>query len=204
MYSSGFFNGDTEYGQEEFNRYFENLFESGVGTHADGSLHLAVTTIEGGVCLAPGFAIVKGFYFYNDSGLEIPVTPDENYSRIDRLVLRLNILTGPVQPSVKNGTAGSKPSAPDLQRNDNVYELSLAKLTVQPSGVITVTDERFDPSLCGVIRPRNLSEYRAMTEEYERRWEAWFAGQQAAGWRNIFLQEEEPADGEAVTGSIWI
>ncbi len=204
MYSSGFFNGDAEYGQEEFNRYFENLFESGVGMYEDGSLHLAVTPMEGGVCLSPGFAIVKGFYFYNDAELEISVTPDENYVRLCRLVLRLNMLTGPVQPYVKGGAFGSRPSAPELQRDGTMYELSLAKLAVQPSGVVTVEDERFDPSLCGIIRPRNLSEYKAMTEEYERKWEAWFASQQTAGWRNIFLQEEEPADGEAVTGSLWI
>lgn len=204
MYSSGFFNGDDEYGQDEFNRYFENLFESGVGMHADGSLHLAVTPMEGGIHLSPGFAIVKGFYFYNDSDLEMAVSPDSNYARIDRLVLRLNVLTGPVQPLIKSGTAGSSPTVPGLQRDDSVYELSLARLTVQPSGAVTVADDRFDPGLCGVIRPRNLSELKAMTEEYERKWDEWFVRQQAAGWRNIFLQEKEPEEGEAVEGSLWI
>lgn len=204
MYSSGFFNGDAEYGQEEFNRYFENLFESGVGMHADGSLHLAVTSMEGGICLSPGFAIVKGFYFYNDSDLEMSIEPDGNYARIDRLVLRLNVLTGPVQPAVKTGTAGSSPMVPGLQRDDSVYELSLARIAVQPSGAVTVTDDRFDPELCGVIRPRNLSEFKAMTAEYDRRWSEWFVSQQAVGWRNIFLQAEEPAEGEAVEGSLWI
>lgn len=204
MYSSGFFNGDMEYGQEEFNRYFEHLYESGVGMHADGTLHLAVTPMERGIRLSPGFAIVKGFYFYNDAVLEMPITPDSNYNRMDRLVLRLNILSGPVQPSVKTGIAGSSPTAPMLQRDDSIYELSLAKLIIQPSGAVAVADERFDPSLCGVIRPKNLSEYRAMTEEYERKWETWFASQQALGWRNIFLQEEKPDAGEVVTGSLWI
>lgn len=202
MYSSGFFNGDVEYGQEEFNRYFENLYESGVSMDANGSLHLAVMPAEGGILLAPGFAIIKGFYFYNDSELEIPITPDSNYPRIDRLVLRLNVLTGPISPVVKSGAAGSAPSAPQLQRDNIACEISLAQIIVQPSGVITVADERFDPSVCGVIRPRNMSEYKSMTTEYNRRWEAWFAGQQAAGWRNIFLQAEEPK--EVTEGSLWI
>ena len=30
MEYSGFYDGDTLYGQEEFNRYFNNLYESGV------------------------------------------------------------------------------------------------------------------------------------------------------------------------------
>ena len=33
----GFFNGDTEYGQEEFNRYFDNIYESGIAVNSDQS-----------------------------------------------------------------------------------------------------------------------------------------------------------------------
>ncbi len=204
MYSSGFFDGEALYGQEEFCRYFNNLFESGVAIDDSGDMELAVTAGNGKVAVGAGFAIVRGFYFYNDSAASLPVAPDANYNRVDRVVLRLNALTGPVAPVIKEGTAGSNPAAPSLERNSTVYELSLAKITVTPSGEIIVADERADNSVCGAVRPKNLTEYKAMVAEFRRQWEAWFASQQAAGWRNIFLQEAEPAAGEAVTGSLWI
>ncbi|MGO5165188.1 hypothetical protein ACTQ51_04680, partial [Candidatus Paralachnospira sp. LCP21S3_H12] len=67
---------------------------------------------------------------------------------------------------------------------------------------ITVTDERADQSVCGAIRPKNMTEYKDMVAEYQRQWDAWFARQQGTGWRNIYIQQAEP--GEAVAGSIWI
>ena len=36
MESYGFFNGDTEYGQDEFNRYFNNLYENGIALMTQG------------------------------------------------------------------------------------------------------------------------------------------------------------------------
>ena len=38
MESYGFFNGDTEYGQDEFNRYFKNIYEDGLSRGSNGSL----------------------------------------------------------------------------------------------------------------------------------------------------------------------
>lgn len=204
MQNSGFFNGDTEYGQEEFNRYFNNLYENGVSIDDSGGMTLGVTGGTGGITIAPGFAIVGGFYYYNDSNLSLPVTPDANYNRIDRLVLRLSVLSGPIEAIVKKGSAGSTPAAPSLQRDNYVYEISLAQLTVAPNGVVTVNDERFDASVCGAIRPRNLTEYKDMVAKFQRQFEDWFNSQQAKGWRNIFIQDTQPGTGEAVTGSIWI
>lgn len=204
MQNSGFFNGDTEYGQEEFNRYFNNLYENGVSIDDSGGMTLGVSGGSREVTVAPGFAIVRGFYYYNDSSLSMTVTPDANYNRIDRLVLRLNVLSGPIEAIVKKGTAGSTPAAPSLQRDNYVYEISLAQLTVAPNGVVTVDDERFDATVCGAIRPRNLTEYKDMVAKFQRQFEDWFNSQQAKGWRNIFIQDTQPGTGEAVTGSIWI
>lgn len=43
MEYSGFFNGDEEYGQDEFNRYFDSLYESGIAVNKDESLQYAIT-----------------------------------------------------------------------------------------------------------------------------------------------------------------
>ena len=62
----GFFNGDQEYGQDEFNRYFDNIYESGVSIE-NNNMTLGVTKTSTGVTVDKGFSIVRGFYLYNDS-----------------------------------------------------------------------------------------------------------------------------------------
>ena len=44
----GFFNGDAEYGQEEFNRYFDNIYESGIAANSDQSLQypLSISSVS--------------------------------------------------------------------------------------------------------------------------------------------------------------
>ncbi|WP_346935303.1 hypothetical protein [Clostridium sp.] len=198
----GFFNGDQEYGQEEFNRYFDNIYESGVSIDSNNNMSLGVTQETGVLKVAPGFAIVRGFYLYNDSVKSINIIKDSNYERIDRLVVRLNINNHKVSLEIKSGVAGSKPVPPTLQRDNLIYEISLAQVKISTTGVITITDERYRPELCGGIRPKNLTELndmiKGLTEEFDR----WFNSQQAKGWRNVFIQPEQPVG--SVSGSIWI
>ena len=80
---------------------------------------------------------------------------------------------------------------------------SLAQYQVEKSGAVSlVKDERPDVTVCGVIRPKTVSEYDTAMKDNQRRFEEWFARQQGIGWRNIYIQDEEPEG--AVDGSIWI
>lgn len=202
MEHSGFFNGDQEYGQEEFNRYFDNIYESGVSVKEDNTMTLGVTSEASSIRVESGFAIVKGFYIYNDSTKTLSITADSNYDRIDRVVVRLNISSSKVSIEVKKGVAGSKPQPPVLQRDNLIYELSLAQVYVPRSGNISISDERFRNDLCGAIRPKNLSEFNNMIQEFTKQFDKWFVSQQAKGWRNVFIQSERPMG--SVNGSIWI
>ena len=202
MANSGFFDGGAEYGQEDFNRYFDNLFYSGVSIDDSGNMTMGVKAGSGQVTVASGYAILRGFYCSVPDARAFTVTPDSNYDRIDRVVIHVNMLTGPAELMVIKGTPGSTPNAPAITRDDSTYEISLAQIRITPAGGITVTDERADQSVCGAIRPKNMTEYKGMVAEYQRQWDAWFARQQGTGWRNIYIQQAEP--GEAVAGSIWI
>lgn len=199
---SGFFNGDQEYGQEEFNRYFDNIYESGVSVNSDNTMTLGVVATTLGVQVSSGFSIVKGFYLYNDNTKVLNITRDANYNRIDRIVVRLNLSTRKVSIELKQGVAGSKPVAPNLQRDNLVYELSLAQVLTPRSGNFIVTDERYRKELCGAIRPKNLTEFNKMIEEFTKQFDKWFNSQQAKGWRNVFIQKDKPEG--SVSGSIWI
>lgn len=197
----GFFNGDQEYGQDEFCRYFDNIYESGVSVEND-NMTLGVNKTTTGVTVEIGFAIVKGFYLYSDTVKTVNITRDANYDRIDRIVIRLNLSTRKVSIELKQGTAGSSPVAPTLQRDNLIYELSLAQVKVPKAGDFIVTDERFRPELCGAIRPKNLTEFNQMIKGLQKQFDDWFAKQQSQGWRSIYIQPEMPTG--AVTGSIWI
>lgn len=199
----GFFDGGTEYGQTEFNRYFDNIYESGISMNEDRSFQYPVTIGDGAVSVGVGFSILKGFYHYNDSAKELTLTPDANLPVIYRIILQLNSAQGIVQLVARAGTAASSPKPPELTRGDTVFELSLGQYKVAASGTISlVRDERSDVSVCGVIRPKHFDEYDAAMKEAQRLWEEWFAEQQGLGWRNIYVQTDEPE--ERVSGSIWI
>lgn len=202
MESYGFFNGDTEYGQDEFNRYFKNIYEDGISRDDNGKMTLSAVLSGNSLILSPGFAIIQGFFYYNDSNKNIVLTRDSNYKKICRLVLRLDIGNKKITAELKQGTAGSNPTPPDLARNSSFHELSLYRVDIPVSGSITLYDERFNTSVCGEIRPKNLEGYKEMIEEFNQRFETWFNSVQGEGWRNIFVQAATPT--EAVTGSIWI
>ena len=79
----------------------------------------------------------------------------------------------------------------------------MAQYQVEKSGAVSlVKDERPDVTVCGVIRPKTVSEYDTAMKDNQRRFEEWFARQQGIGWRNIYIQDTEPEG--AVDGSIWI
>lgn len=202
----GFFDseeGDVrEYGELEFNRYFDNIYRSGVSIDDSGSMTLKVTGGTGAVSVATGFAIVLGYYFYNPTARSLTVSAPASNSRIDRVVVRLDKAAKTVSLAIRAGTAAASPSAPALQRSGDIYELSLAQVRITSAGAITVTDERPVESVCGAIRPKNLTGYQDMIDTFQEQWQHWFEGQQAAGWRNIYIQETQPTSPEV--GSIWM
>lgn len=198
----GFFDGDQYYGQEELARYFENIYESGVSIDSNNNMTMKVYKEGSAIKVDKGFSMIKGFYLYNDNPKTINITPDSNYDRIDRIVIRLNLSTRTVSIEHKKGVAGSKPTALKLQRDKLIYELSLAQIYVYKNGNITITDERCRKDLCGAIRPKNLSEFNNMIENMTKEFDKWFNAQQAKGWRSIYIDENDPV--ESVAGSIWL
>jgi hypothetical protein len=221
---SGFFDGDTLYGQDEFNRYFDNIYCSGVSVDDNNNMTLSCIASNDNIIISEGFAIIKGFYLYSDSEKILNIGRNANYNRIDRVVIRLNLSTKKVTLEHKQGVAGSSPVAPNLQRDNLIYELSLCQIEVPKNGSINVIDERFRNELCGAIRPKNLSELETMIQSSQKIWDSWvneekenwnnlidekndswnkwFSNQQGTGWRQIYIQEQNP--GNSVVGSIWI
>lgn len=202
MEKSWFFNNGEQYGQDELRKYFTHIYRDGVSIDETGTMELEVTTEGSTVIVGTGFAIIGGFAYENSDSLRFAVLPDANHTRIDRIVLRLDIATMQIRAAVKNGIPSSSPKAPQLQRDAVIHEISLAQISVTAGGSITVMDERSNPELCGAIRPRNLTELENMLQTFQKQFESWFNSQQAKGWRNIYVQEVIPEG--AVIGSLWL
>lgn len=199
---SWFFDNGEQYGQAELRKYFTHIYKNGISVDDTGAMELKVTASGSKIAIAEGFAIIGGFAYENDSDREISITADANYSRIDRVVLRLDMAAMSIRSALKKGVAASTPKPPDPQRDSAIYEISLAQVKITPGGSVTVTDERANPDLCGTIRPRNLTELDQMMKNFQKKFDEWFTSQQAKGWRNIYIQETTP--GEAVSGSLWM
>lgn len=77
-------------------------------------------------------------------------------SRIDRVVIRYNIITNIVELDVKTGTISTSPVAKGLQRDAEAYELAIADIKVKAGQTMLtngdITDRRLDPNLCGIMR----------------------------------------------------
>lgn len=153
MELSYFFNdvdGDREYNADDFAKYFRDFLSDGVYKH-EGKPNLQVTAngIDMTTSVDVGSAFVLGYRYENTEPLVLNHDAAEaTLNRIDRIVLRLDKSAENrfVRVFVKKGTASSSPIAPSLQRDEFVYEISLALVQIVAGrSYITqsqITDER--------------------------------------------------------------
>lgn len=143
-----FFNsqeGDIrEYQASEFAEYFGAFIPDGVFIE-DGNITLEVAKGTGmEVVLGEGYANIRGYFYKNDSPISFVLdSSDAVLNRIDRIVIKLDIINRTMKAILKKGTLGSTPTPPPLIDDASVKEISIAQIKVNKgaaSGVIV--DER--------------------------------------------------------------
>jgi hypothetical protein len=158
MEKSGFFNssgGDRVYDAADFAAYFGSLVSNGVFYAA--ATNLQVTPGTGlAVSVAAGSAWIKGYRDENTDARNIPLaTANGSNPRIDRVVVRLSMISRSIQLAVVTGTPAPNPVAPALTRTSDVYELGIADVLVPAAATSIVanniTDTRLNTSLCGLV-----------------------------------------------------
>ena len=144
---------------------FRALALSGV---TDIDAHLKITSALNGmqVNMAAGMAMVNGYIMHavEDGGGVYAMTLNAGGTqpRIDRIVVRLDLSTDSRQvvPAIKQGTPAAAPKPPEVTREGEVYEISLAQIYVAAgANEITnaqITDERADENVCGAVVPMAL------------------------------------------------
>lgn len=199
----GFFNsvnGDRKYKSEDFAKYFSTFMSTGVNPAID---NLRVykknnNTIE----IRKGTANINGYLYFNDSSLDKNI--EIGTSRIDRVILQLNLVNRTLNIIVKKGSTNI---APTLQRDNSIFELSLAQIQIKGSD-INVVDERDNNNVCGFMTFTGKADTQEMWDIFnsewkfqQNLWQDWFKNMQGQSIRGIYIQPNEPS---TKAGDIWI
>ncbi|MET3658172.1 tail fiber protein [Sporosarcina psychrophila] len=146
---------DKVYTADEFMGFFGKLITDGVMKGEANMLKVETSGSNMNTIVDTGTAFLKAREYENDSKLSLTHEVEAlGKSRIDRVVIRLmlNVDYREARAFVKKGVAGVAPVAPQLERTDEVYEISLAQVRVIGGqtyiNVADIVDERGNPDVC--------------------------------------------------------
>ena len=129
---------------------------------SNGVFYMAATNLQVSpasglaVSVAAGSAWINGYRYENTDDLNMPLTTANGSNpRIDRIVVRLSQISRSIQIAIIAGTPAATPSAPELTRTSDVYELGIADVLVPAAATSIVanniTDTRLNTDLCGLV-----------------------------------------------------
>lgn len=154
---SGQMEPDRLYNAEVFRKYFSKFLSNGVyyghyKNYGENSMKVQVSSSMS-IVVKAGAGIIEGADFENESDQIISLERPEIGQRVDRIVVRLNksLNTRKTLLIVKQGD-GTTPS--ELVRNDNIYEICIAEVTVDSLANLSsesIVDKRTDTTLCGIV-----------------------------------------------------
>ncbi len=146
---------DREYFAQQFTDYFRRLVTTGVMKGESGELKVSTEGNSMITTLNTGVAYVVGRSYENTSPLShTHDTEVLGKNRIDRIVVRLDLRTESrfVKSFIKKGVASTIPVPPDLQRDQFIYEISLAQVKIIGGQTYInandVIDERGKTDIC--------------------------------------------------------
>lgn len=148
-------NGNRKYDANDFNFLLKRLVSNGVYPNPGNNLQVVAGTGMNVVVKAGG-ARIEWRWFEMDADMALSIDPsDLTLGRKDRVVLKLDLIDINISLLIKKGSAASVPEAPELIRNSEIYEFSLAVIDI-PKQATAITqaqihDTRLDSSVCGVI-----------------------------------------------------
>jgi hypothetical protein len=148
---------ERQYTADEFAEYFRQFIRNGI---FPGGENLKVETNEQDmkVFINPGYAWIEGYLYKIDTEplvMEHKIA-DPSLNRIDRVVVRLDktLENRYVKVFILEGTPAETPQVPELTRDNNIYEISLAQIEIIAGKsfieAYQITDERLNNDVCGI------------------------------------------------------
>jgi len=197
--ASGFFysvNGDRKYKPEFFSELFGAFIHNGVFPKPSSNFQVFADTEDMRIKIRRGKAWINGYFIYTDTEEVLTVEPaDGVMSRIDRVVVRLNVPNRVIDFGIVKGDYATNPVGKALVRDAEIWELCLAEVSVK-KGAIKITqadiaDMRGDGNVCGFVHQMIdhvdtttlFNQYQAQFQEKsqanEEEFNSWFAGIQS-------------------------
>ena len=155
MIECGFFDSvdrDRLYKAEAMTRPYELLISNGVFATPSGtpSTYLQVYANAGmNIVVKPGRGIFKDKWLINSEDMVLTLEASEvTLTRIDSIIVKIDtseaVRTGTIE--VKTGTPSSTPTAPVMERSEDIHEYRLANITVNPQVTtieqLNISDQR--------------------------------------------------------------
>lgn len=212
--NAGFFdaiNQDRTYSAEDMNRPYRKIISSGVFATQQGetSDELQVFSANDGmnIIVSAGNAFIGDKWFENPSDLIITVSQNsEVLSRIDSIIAQVDkTQSGRVGSIVyRKGVASSNPVHPNINTEENIFELRLADILISPSCLRVTQDLITDcrgsnecPWITSLIKQVDTSTlyaqwqaaYKKYYEDQEAEHDAFF--KESRNSVNQFCTEEE-------------
>ena len=157
---------DRKYSDEDFAKFYENLFSNGVMMIAGESLRVTSSVNNGmTITVLSGGAVINGRQFYNTEAAALPVpVASTTTDRTDSVVVRLDLFTREIGLVYKQGDV-------TVLRQDTTWEIQLARIFVprNAAGVTpeNITDKRADKSVCGYSSPYREVPVSGLEEQYQ-------------------------------------
>lgn len=187
---------DRVYNAEDVTSYLDNVIGDGVFPNPSNQLQV-VSGSGMSVTVNAGHGWINGHKMINSAALPLTLAAsDVLLNRIDRVIFYVDYTAREMGIEVKQGTAATNATAPDLVRNATRYEMSLATVAVG-KGVTAIsqaniTDTRGDSNVCGFVQglvqqadtSTLFNQWDAagaqQIADNQAAWDAWFNQVQAA------------------------
>lgn len=148
---------DRVYLAESFAKYFASFIGNGIfGGKSDELMVRQKESADMSIKVLSGQGFINGYFYENTDELSIAIdNADGVLNRIDLIVLRWDKYERAIRLAVEKGTPASSPSIPLLKRNNDYYELELARVYVKAGATritqVDITDTRLDSDVCGFV-----------------------------------------------------
>ena len=146
---------DREYFSEEVASVLDGFYKTGVYPNPSGNLR--VFSKQGmSIGVRAGKAIIKGRTYSLSDTKELTVKDSLGLQdRIDRVVLRLDLNERLIRLNIIEGTPSTNAKAPKLLRNDSIYDIGLAEISVKRNTTniteANIKDTRHISEICGLM-----------------------------------------------------
>ena len=154
LYPDGFPKSDRDFYARHWAEYFASVVGNGVFPKPE--IGLTVRAGDGMTVLVDkGRAWINGYYHHNYQTKELTVDPADELPRIDRIVARWGIVRREIYLYVLKGEPSETPTPPELVRDEYIYDLCLAEMTLPANATetaqIDIRDTRLESDLCGLV-----------------------------------------------------